>query len=41
VLLVGHEQIDIERVVVRHGNYVIAEKTGIGAELALLRDPRA
>ncbi len=41
VLLVGHEQIDIERVVARHGDYVIAEKTGIGGELALLRDPRA
>jgi hypothetical protein len=40
VLLVGHEQIDIERVVARHGDYVIAEKTGIGGELALLRDPR-
>jgi hypothetical protein len=40
-LLVGHEQIDIERVVARHGGYVIAEKTGIGGELAMLRDPRA
>jgi hypothetical protein len=40
VLLVGHEQIDIERVVARHAGYVIAEKTGIGRELAMLRDPR-
>jgi hypothetical protein len=41
VLLAGHEQLDIERVVAHHGRYVVAEKTGIGAELALLRDPRA
>jgi hypothetical protein len=41
VLLPGHEQIDIEQVVARFGGYVVAEKTGIGAELALLRDPRA
>jgi hypothetical protein len=41
VLLAGHEQIDIEQVVVRRANYVIAEKTGIGGELAMLRDPRA
>jgi hypothetical protein len=41
VFLAGHEQIDIERVVARHSAYVIAEKTGIGGELALLRDPRA
>jgi hypothetical protein len=40
VLLAGHEQLDIERVVARHTGYVVAEKTGIGAELALLRDPR-
>jgi hypothetical protein len=41
MLLAGHEEIDIERVVVRREGYVIAEKTGIGAELAMLRDPRA
>ena len=41
VLLVGHEEIDIERVVERHAGYVVAEKTGLGGELALLRDPRA
>jgi hypothetical protein len=41
MLLAGHEQIDIERVVTRHVGYVIAEKIGIGGELALLRDPRA
>jgi hypothetical protein len=41
VLLPGHEQVDIERVVVRHSGYVVAEKTGICRELALLRDPRA
>jgi hypothetical protein len=41
VLLAGHEQTDIERVVTRHLGYVVAEKTGIGAELALLRNPRA
>jgi hypothetical protein len=40
VLLAGHEQIDLERIVARHQGYVIAEKTGIGGELALLRDPR-
>ena len=39
-LLAGHEQLDLERVVARHRGYVIAEKTGIGGELALLRDPR-
>jgi hypothetical protein len=41
VLLPGHEELDIERVVVRHDGYVVAEKTGICRELALLRDPRA
>jgi hypothetical protein len=41
VLLAGHEQLDIERIVTRHVGYVVAEKTGIGADLALLRDPRA
>jgi hypothetical protein len=40
VLLAGHEQLDIERVVARRPGYIVAEKTGIGAELALLRDPR-
>jgi len=40
VLLSGHEEIDIERVVARHEGYVIAEKTGIGGELAMLRNPR-
>jgi hypothetical protein len=40
-LLVGHEQMDLEHVVARHGNYVVTEKTGIGGELAMLRDPRA
>jgi hypothetical protein len=40
VLLAGHEQLDLERVVARRRGYVIAEKTGIGGELALLRDPR-
>jgi hypothetical protein len=40
-LLAGHEQIDLERIVESHDGYVVAEKTGIGGELALLRDPRA
>jgi hypothetical protein len=40
VLLAGHEQLDIERVVAHHGRHVVAEKTGIGGELAMLRDPR-
>jgi hypothetical protein len=40
VLLAGHERLDTERVVARHQGYVVAEKTGIAAELALLRDPR-
>jgi hypothetical protein len=41
MLLAGHEEGDIERIVVRHDGYVIAEKLGIGGELAMLRDPRA
>lgn len=40
-LLAGHEQIDMEHIVARHEGYVIAEKTGIGGELAMLRNPRA
>jgi hypothetical protein len=37
----GHEITEVERVVERHNGYLVVEKTGVGAEVARLRDPRA
>lgn len=39
-LVAGHEDLTVERVVERHGRYVIVEKFGEGAEVARELDPR-
>ena len=41
VVLPGHEDTDAERVVERHGGYLVVEKLGEAAEIAVEHDPRA
>ena len=41
VVLPGHENPDIERVVDRQGHYFVVEKVGEAAEIAVERDPRS
>ena len=40
VLVAGHEQADVERVVARRNGYVIVDKTGDAGEEAAEQDPR-
>jgi|SRR3954469_816790 len=39
-VLPGHEQLDVERVVVRHERYIVVEKIGKAATVAEAADPR-
>jgi hypothetical protein len=41
VVLPGHENPDIERVVDRQQQYLVVEKVGKAAEMAIERDPRS
>lgn len=41
LLLPGHDQAAVERVVERHGDYVVVENLGEAAEIARSADPRA
>ena len=41
IILAGHADAEIERVIGRIGEYELVEKTGAGAEVAAETDPRA
>ena len=41
LLLPGHDQAGVERVVERHGDYLVVENIGEAAEIARAADPRA
>ena len=41
LLLPGHDQPGVERVVERHGDYLVVENIGEAAEIARAADPRA
>ena len=41
LVLPGHEQLDVERVVERRDDYLVVEKIGAGADVAKQLDPRS
>lgn len=41
LLLPGHDQLAVERVIERHGDYLVVENVGEAAEIARIADPRA
>ncbi len=41
LVLPGHENFDVARVVERHEQYLVVEKLGEAAEIAIEQDPRA
>jgi hypothetical protein len=41
LVLAGHEDADVARVVERHAHYLVVEKLGEAAEIAVEQDPRS
>ena len=41
LIVPGHEQADVERVVERQARFLVVEKLGEGAQIAVVQDPRS